>query len=126
MGDYVLHYMDFFDALALDQFSLGGFSLGGWSPPNTRSGSRTGSPRCVWQRPPDLTFRQSLFPICFRSRLPISQPISRMIRQLHSAISQLRPTAGSMKHWDAKWVRWRWSTQLTDAVIQSLATGSIG
>ncbi|UYT54017.1 alpha/beta hydrolase [Brucella sp. MAB-22] len=30
IGDYVLHYMDFFDALALDQFSLGGFSLGGW------------------------------------------------------------------------------------------------
>ena len=30
IGDYVLHYMNFFDALALDQFSLGGFSLGGW------------------------------------------------------------------------------------------------
>ncbi|QWK81620.1 alpha/beta fold hydrolase [Ochrobactrum sp. BTU1] len=30
IGDYVLHYMDFFDALGLDYFSLGGFSLGGW------------------------------------------------------------------------------------------------
>ncbi|MBB4091917.1 alpha/beta fold hydrolase [Brucella pecoris] len=30
IGDYVLHYMDFFDAMGLDRFSLGGFSLGGW------------------------------------------------------------------------------------------------
>ena len=30
IGDYVLHYMDLFDALGLDGFDLVGFSLGGW------------------------------------------------------------------------------------------------
>jgi pimeloyl-ACP methyl ester carboxylesterase len=30
IDDYVLHYMDLFDRLGLDQFDLAGFSLGGW------------------------------------------------------------------------------------------------
>ncbi|MEJ8570630.1 alpha/beta hydrolase [Microbaculum marinum] len=30
MDDYVLHYMDLFDALGLDTFDLAGFSLGAW------------------------------------------------------------------------------------------------
>ena len=30
MQDYVLHYLDLFDALGLDRFRLAGFSLGGW------------------------------------------------------------------------------------------------
>ena len=30
MHDYVMHYLDLFDALGLDKFRLVGFSLGGW------------------------------------------------------------------------------------------------
>ncbi len=30
MQDYVMHYLDLFDALGLDKFNLVGFSLGGW------------------------------------------------------------------------------------------------
>ena len=30
MHDYVMHYLDLFDALGIDKFRLVGFSLGGW------------------------------------------------------------------------------------------------
>ena len=34
MHDYVMHYLDLFDALGLDKFRLVGFSLGGWLAAN--------------------------------------------------------------------------------------------
>ena len=73
MHDYVMHYLDLFDALGIDKMRLVGFSLGGcWRrslPASTGIGSRglslSGRPVCTVRGTRRVTFSA-----CRRRRFP--------------------------------------------------------
>ena len=71
MHDYVMHYLDLFDALGLDKFHLVGFSLGGLLAANLRSSTAIACTAWCWSARPACAARsgpKAIFHCCRRKR----------------------------------------------------------
>ena len=91
MHDYVMHYLDLFDALGIDKFRLVGFSLGGWLAAKFASEHGHRVERLVLVGPAGLRGKEQPkgdFFTCRRSRFRrcwfrISTSSSRICRKTH-------------------------------------------